>query len=778
MRLGQSTRWAFLGALLLGILLPIVPLLSLPGAESSLVVGILLPPLVVWASVDRVWALRARAGRPGVAEVLLDSISLASALWALAHLPLVLTWLASASCRPPAQWWFPLLGPLCGCLLAACCGALAAAFASRLRWARSSALALPLLSIVYALVEFWATPGIFAYGSFFGYFPGTPYDEESYLPLAYFAFRFYSLLCLVGVLGLFVAFWHSPPGGSPWRALERPVALSGLVALALAALVLVYGDHLGFRASPRSMHARLGAFIEGRLCRVDLPKELSPAERRRLLFDCEFHVWRHTQSLRLGRSEKIRVFIFRSEEEKREAMGAGSTFIAKPWRRESYLQVQPWPHPVLGHEIAHVVLGRVARGPFRVGGALAGWWPNPALIEGAAEALQWQARDHLSPHQWARALLELQRLPPMSKVIGLGFLGQSGRFAYTLSGSFYRYLFDRFGVNALVRLYRGEAFEAVLHRPLSELERDWKTFLRSVPVPDETLELAKSRFRERSIFFAPCPHETAALQEELATATLAGDRGESVRICRRLLHIDAGDDRSRLLLARALVERGERERAKRQLERLSRSELAESNAGPIAELLGDIDWRSGKENEALAHYRHALLQPLSEEMGRALEVKVASIEGGWQQSALMRRFFFHPLRGSPAPAYLLFIAQRLDALRGDGLAPYLVGRQLFMQQEYAAAAEVLEDALERELPSPRLQREAERLYGTALLGAENYPPRRRRGAKREARHRRRHRSRALRLGVSRSSLSEADYSSLVFLLVTKRRFLYSACPKV
>ena len=69
-----------------------------------------------------------------------------------------------------------------------------------------------------------------------------------------------------------------------------------------------------------------------------------------------------------------------------------------------------------GHEIAHVVAGSFARGPFRVAGALGGWWPNPGLIEGVAVAAS-PDDDELTGAQWARAMIDLGT--PAADVAGL-----------------------------------------------------------------------------------------------------------------------------------------------------------------------------------------------------------------------------------------------------------------------------------------------------------------------------------------------------------------------
>ena len=81
--------------------------------------------------------------------------------------------------------------------------------------------------------------------------------------------------------------------------------------------------------------------------------------------------------------------MFRSADEKRALMGAADTNIAKPWRREIYLQDEAFPHPVLPHELAHIVAGNTGRGPLRVSGKLQGLYPDFALVEGTAVAAAW-----------------------------------------------------------------------------------------------------------------------------------------------------------------------------------------------------------------------------------------------------------------------------------------------------------------------------------------------------------------------------------------------------
>ena len=52
------------------------------------------------------------------------------------------------------------------------------------------------------------------------------------------------------------------------------------------------------------------------------------------------------------------------------------------------------------------------------------------------------AREGLTPHQWARAMLEVDLAPPLTSVEGLSFLLQPASRAYTSAGSFLRWVMD------------------------------------------------------------------------------------------------------------------------------------------------------------------------------------------------------------------------------------------------------------------------------------------------------------------------------------------------
>ena len=140
--------------------------------------------------------------------------------------------------------------------------------------------------------------------------------------------------------------------------------------------------------------------------------------------------------------------ILNSEEQKAAAMGAKDTNVAKPWRAEVYLVLRPPPHPVLRHELAHVVIGAKAPGPFAMAGRFDGWVPNPGMVEGIAVAVE-ETRGDLTVHQWAAAMSKAELLPRLGHLFGFGFFTKHAGTAYTAAGSFTAWVREIFGPKAL-----------------------------------------------------------------------------------------------------------------------------------------------------------------------------------------------------------------------------------------------------------------------------------------------------------------------------------------
>ena len=688
---------AWLVAFGVGIALSFSRLLGIHGPESALVLGVALTPFCA--------AIGARTRIAGlelaepVAQSLRTALVRTWIAWGIAVGILALNQLRVRNCSMAEGLAFMVLGPGLGCTLGALVGVTCANWVERSKWATALAVLVPIASYLSGLWAFWSTPAIFVFDHFGGWFPGTLYDEDVTLPLAFITFRL-ATLCWIGAL---VAFAFARE-----RKETRPLA--GLAATLLAAGAIAawaYGPELAHRSSQRGIDDALGRIAEGERCILHVPRELTSESVQRFVDDCDFRVVRAEQALGVQQRTPVHAFFYRNAEEKRRWMGAGRTYIAKPWRTEVHLQLREWPHGVLAHEVVHVVAGNAARGPFDVSGTLGGWVPNPGLIEGVAVAVEWPEHDGMNPHQLSLAMKQLDQLPELDRVMGLGFLALPARRAYTAAGSFVRWVLDTRGAETLRRVHREGSLDAL--GSVADLERAWHSFLDGLELPEGALALTELRFHRASIFASTCPHAVARLHQDLALDLASGDDLEAIATCDEILDIEPGDLSALVSKPGALARRGRLEAAEAALERLDGA--PPPLVARARESIADAHWLRGNERRALEIYEALLEVPQSDDEARAREVKTLALRERGPQSRLVRDLLVGPNGRSVSSTIAVHLAREIDRFRPDGLGRYLEARQLMGQERFDLALVPIQDARRLGLPTERIQDEALRMEG-------------------------------------------------------------------
>lgn len=705
----RSWRVALAASALTGAAMLPSRLLGLHGVESAVVLGLVLPPFVGVAAARMVEDRRRRGIVTRAPELMVGAIGAALLCWALPVGFLALNALRFRQCTPLGGLAYMLLGPGFAVVLAALSGLLAAVVVPRPRLGAVVAGLVPVAVAGLALYRLWATPTVHTYSHFVGYAPGTLYDEGIRIAVPYLTFRGVGLVTL-GALAALLTGLMDPASLRPRGRRRGPL----LLGLALSATVLAadaYGPELGHRTTVASIADALGATLRTDRCVLHAPRELPRAQLERLGVECDFHVDRIERFLGVRQRTPITAFFFRSAEEKQLHVGAGSTYVAKPWRNEVYLQLAGWPHPVLPHELVHVVAGNASTGPLRISGDLGGLVPNPGLIEGMAVAAAWDLHEDLTPHQWARALLELGELPALSDVMGLSFGALSPRQAYASAGSFVRFLHDRRGAEAVRAAYRAGEIADV-----AELEAAWRAYLGEIPIDDDAMARVQVVLFRRSLLSAVCPHRVADLRRQAAADAAAGDDDRLRSTCEELARIDPADARSSAALVGALARLGDTEAAQRELAHLEGPLEA---PGPLRvsarEELADAAWARGDTDRARTLIEDLLERPLEDDVARRLEVKREALARGGREAALAFTLFVGEEHRGASPAVAVHVARELDTARPDGLGAYLEGRQLYNQASFELAIPFFVRAADRGLPSARLARENRRLLAISTF---------------------------------------------------------------
>ena len=106
-------------------------------------------------------------------------------------------------------------------------------------------------------------------------------------------------------------------------------------------------------------------------------------------------------------------------------------------------------------------------------------------------------------------------------------------------------------------------------------------------------------------------------------------------------------------------------------------------------------------------------------------MKLGALESSYQESRLVREMFLQRGGGPSDPVSITHLAHDLDAVRTDGLGRYLLSRQLVNVGRFDLAADELEAAIARGLPTPSIEREALLLFGSALVANDRFEEARR-----------------------------------------------------
>ena len=698
-------------AAIVGVALAFIPLLAVHGVESALALGVLLPPWV--AATAASYTERNREMR-GI-DLMLRTIGSGLLIWSIPVLLLALGSLRVRQCAPGEGLIFMVLGPALGCALAACTGVWVAGSTNRPRISPWIAAAVPIGAALLGVWAFYATPTVYVFGAFAGYFPGAIYDDLVQIPTRYLTYRATMMVAVLSLTMLFDALWDPASGKLDLRGRGR--SQLGAVAVAVGALGIVaasywHGDHLGHWVSEEYLIERLGKTEQGRHCVAHMPRETQPEDARRLLEDCDFQVERARKLVGLSSTEPVTAYFFRNQNEKKDLIGVGRTLIAKPWRGEVYLQMAGWPHPVLGHEIVHAALGEVGRGPFSVAATLGGLVPNPGIVEGAAVALAWDLRDDLDPDQWSKIMMDRKELPAASAVMSVQFSALPARRAYMTAGSIVRFLIATRGMDALLEAYRSGAIEG-----LGELEGQWHTYLEQVPVTAHEHGVAEVELARPSIFSAVCPHELAKLRADLAGDTAARDDARTIETCRAILEIDEHEPQAHAALVGALARTENDAGALAELDALR---VAMSAPKPVVaaalEQYADASWTLGNLEKAAGVYEELLTIPRTDGPARQSEVKKLALGASPAEKDLV----YEMLLGRSSSPVVVHLAQTLASIRDDGLGQYLEARQLIGQNRFALALPLLQDAKRLGLPTLRLERELSRLLGITFFALGRY----------------------------------------------------------
>jgi hypothetical protein len=687
-----------------------VPLFGGPGYEQALASGLLVPGA---AAIATVFDLRERDA-PSPLACLGRGLASGFALATIAFATALVHGVRVGICDLGGGAMGFALTAGFGALLGGAWGAVVAEVTRRRRMRTFTvvlaALALPLLGIVTSVARFYNSPMVFAFDPFFGYFSGTLYDTVIDAGPALVTYRVGSLATILA-LGLIASVLARDVRGRirVARILDLPgglVRLSfGCVCAIVSLGITVYGAELGHWETSTTIAEHLRGQRSGERCDVVFPDSVLPDDAALLVKDCDEELAAVERELGARGPDRVRAFFFRDASEKKRLMGAADTYIAKPWRKEVYLQLGAYPHPVLGHELAHVVAGAFGRGPFRIAGKLGGLWPNPGLIEGTAVSAS-PDDDELTDAQWAHAMMDLGALPPLSSVFSFDFLGAPAAKSYTIAGAFVRWVKDRFGAETVRAWYGGGSIESLTHETWAALDRSFRADAAQTPLSSEASAYARAKFEHAALFGRKCPHVVDGLRQRADQCREAHQTGRAIELYDEVLARDAHDWAARYGRGVVQLRFGDEETGRRELEAMANApDEPRTWRDRTLDSLADADLLEGRDAEAKAAYQRLADRSVDEDFGRTEEVKALAASDALGRDAITALLLGAPHRASD----IVLAASRLGAWEErtrSPLAAYLLGKNL-EQRGWRKEADALLDMVvgAGEYPTVRVGRE-------------------------------------------------------------------------
>ncbi len=347
--------------------------------------------------------------------------------------------------------------------------------------------------LLIPIIEFYFNPQIYFYNTVFGYFPGTIYDEDISVDWTLIKFRIYNLF----IYALLVSTLYI---GIKFRIKKYLTSSSFALIIVISFLLKPY---LGFSTTDTRLKSELPITLETENFRIHFSDFIKEKNDRILIgLLHEYYYEEVSDILHEKRRDKIDSYIYDNDIQKRKLFGSGKADVAKPWLNQIHISISSL-YETLKHEIVHILSANFGVTPFKVAHSL-----NPALIEGLAVAIE-NRYDIYSVDY----LIQLTRLSGFNlnaeKLFdGLSFFANSSSLSYIISGSFFRFLINIYGIDKVKSFYSNGDALLSFGKTMKELQLEFDKYLDRINlIPNNNL--AKLYFSGVPVFKKYCPRSTA-----------------------------------------------------------------------------------------------------------------------------------------------------------------------------------------------------------------------------------------------------------------------------
>lgn len=243
-------------------------------------------------------------------------------------------------------------------------------------------------------------------------------------------------------------------------------------------------------------------------------------------------------------AEPTHLYLYDKASDKARLIGAKETLFTRPWRREIHYH-DDHDLSALAHELAHIEAAALHPGFPHV--PMQGLWPQPALIEGLAVAIEENVGSpYPSLDMTMAALKAAGHLPDLRQLMASPayFYGsESSDRAYLATGAFVHYWMTHQGAETLYAAY------ASGREPddTAEWITRYEAFLDSVKIPSFLKKAIAEQYQSRALHLRVCGRDMALLQSKAREALRRGQFQEGIGYCSQIEQREGSNPRLQML---------------------------------------------------------------------------------------------------------------------------------------------------------------------------------------------------------------------------------------
>jgi tetratricopeptide (TPR) repeat protein len=563
-----------------------------------------------------------------------------------------------------AFYW---MGPVLSAFFSASLGAFLASGIKRINPAGIFFYFIFIGSFIYDLAFIYFEAPVFFYNHFLGFYAGAIYDDAIEILSPYVFFRIFTILFILDF-----CFFSG-----------KKFSIGAGLAICLIASAHLTGNFFGFQHTSKNIEMVLGNRLSTEHFEIFYDDEIKK-DIDEIAAEHEFYFHMLKKKIENSPHGKIRSYIYKNPVQKRELTGASRVNIAKPWLTEMHLNRTEASGSVLEHEMAHIFASTMSqtflRMPLRFG-----LIPDMTIVEGTAVAFAFHG-DPFSPHETARALIELKLMPALKDMLHpTGFLLKHAGVSYTVAGSFVKFLLEKKGLDAIKILYGEGLLEKSSGLAVTEFEKEWHEFLllsSDFRIPEKKLLNLKEDLSQKGVLFRVCPNEVAVLKRESRNLELMKKYKEAKEIQKKIVDYRAHDAVELSGFLELCLLSGDFDQGIMEAENaFNNQDLSAADRDLLRFFYGDILWEKGESEKAHQIYLSLIDSSLDDDLLRSAIIK-ARLHSIKEIEIDLREYLLK--KSDPLTRAHLIVRIMLRG-QDNACVRYLAGRYFFLRENYKNA---------------------------------------------------------------------------------------------